>query len=268
MLKVREYGDAGNPPVFVLHGGPGAAGHMAPVARGLADAYRVFEPFQRKAGGEPLTVARHVADLHEVCERHAAGCRPALLGASWGAMLALAYAAAHPDAAGPLILVGCGTFDLTARAEFRRLVAERTTDEIRTQFEQAGRLGGGEGLRAMAKALTPIYSYDPLDLQEEEAEIDAQGHHETWDDMMRLQGEGVYPAAFAAIEAPVLMVHGAFDPHPGRLIMESLRPHLPQLEYLELEQCGHDPWAERAAAGPFFSFIHKWLARHMVQPGA
>jgi pimeloyl-ACP methyl ester carboxylesterase len=219
MLKVREYGDAGKPPVFVLHGGPGAAGHMAPAARGLADVYRVLEPFQRRAGGEPLTVARHIADQHEVCQHYAPDRRPALLGASWGAMLALAYAAAHPDTAGPLILVGCGTFDPAARAEFRRIIAERTTDEIRARLEQAARLSGNEGLRAMAKALTPIYSYDPLDLPEEEMEIDAKGHDETWNDMLRLQAEGVYPAAFAAIKVPVLMVHGAFDPHPGRLIM-------------------------------------------------
>ena len=38
--------------------------------------------------------------------------------------------------------------------------------------------------------------------------------------MLRLQTEGIYPASFAAIKVPVLMVHGTFDPHPGRLIMQ------------------------------------------------
>jgi len=65
---------------------------MAPVARGLADLYRVVEPFQRGSGGERLTVATHVADLHEVIGFYAGPAHPALLGASWGAMLALAYA--------------------------------------------------------------------------------------------------------------------------------------------------------------------------------
>src|SRR5262245_66229133 len=115
MLFVRIYGSSG-PPVIVLHGGPGAAGHMAPVARGLADLYRVIEPFQRGSGRERLTVARHVADLHEVMTVCAEGGRPALLGASWGAMLALAYAAAHPASTGPLVLAGCGPFDPVARA--------------------------------------------------------------------------------------------------------------------------------------------------------
>ena len=66
-MRVRTYGTSG-PPVVVLHGGPGTPGGMAPVARGLADSFRVLEPFQRGSGGEPLTVARHVADLHELAE--------------------------------------------------------------------------------------------------------------------------------------------------------------------------------------------------------
>jgi pimeloyl-ACP methyl ester carboxylesterase len=42
---------------------------------------------------------------------------------------------------------------------------------------------------------------------------------------------GIEPQAFAAITAPVLMVHGDDDPHPGA-IRETLRPFLPQLEYV------------------------------------
>lgn len=42
---------------------------MAPVARGLADSFRVLEPFQLRSAIEPLTVARHVADLHELVSR-------------------------------------------------------------------------------------------------------------------------------------------------------------------------------------------------------
>ena len=82
MLFVRKYGMSG-PLVIALHGGPGAAGHMAPVARGLADLYRVLEPFQRGSGGEALSVARHVDDLHELVNFYTADAPPALLGSSW-----------------------------------------------------------------------------------------------------------------------------------------------------------------------------------------
>jgi pimeloyl-ACP methyl ester carboxylesterase len=161
MLRVREYGDSG-PRVIVLHGGPGAAGHMAPVARGLAGSYRVIEPLQRGNGGERLTVARHVADLHEIINVYAQDCHPAMLGASWGAMLALAYAAAHPDSTGPVILVGCGTFDLGARAALQRTIAERMTDDIRARLKCADQLDQDQRLKASAEAMLPVYAFDLL----------------------------------------------------------------------------------------------------------
>jgi pimeloyl-ACP methyl ester carboxylesterase len=81
-MRVRSYGTLG-PQVVVLHGGPGAPGHMAPVARGLADSFRIIEPFQRGSGTEPLTVSRHVGDLHEVIQFRCGTGRPALVGSSW-----------------------------------------------------------------------------------------------------------------------------------------------------------------------------------------
>jgi pimeloyl-ACP methyl ester carboxylesterase len=261
MLHVREYGQSG-PRVIVLHGGPGAAGHMAPVARGLEGSYRVIEPFQRGSGGERLSVARHVADLYEIITVYAPGSHPALIGASWGAMLALAYAAAHPRLTGSLILVGCGTFDPGASAALHRTIAERMTDDIRARLQCADKLDPDQRLKARAEAMLPLCARDLLASPHEDDHIDARANHETWDDMLRLQTEGIYPAAFAAIKIPVLMIHGSYDPHPGRLIFESLRPYLPQLEYRELERCGHYPWLERATADPFFSLARDWLAHH------
>ncbi len=45
MTNIRKYG---NPPfsVAVIHGGPGAPGEMAPVARELSSRWGVLEPLQ------------------------------------------------------------------------------------------------------------------------------------------------------------------------------------------------------------------------------
>ena len=134
-LRIRTYGSTG-PQVIVMHGGPGAVGSAAPLARGLADAFRVIEPWQRGSGDEPLTVARHVQDLHELIEARCGGAKPALVGESWGAMLALAYAAAHPDTAGPLALIGCGTFDIDARARMQQIIEQRTTGELQQRLDE------------------------------------------------------------------------------------------------------------------------------------
>lgn len=264
MIKTRTYGDAG-PPVVVLHGGPGAPGYMAPVGRGLADAFRVWEPWQRGRGDESLTVARHVADLHAVVEQIEAHCGetpPALVGHSWGAMLALAYAAAHPGCVSALILVGCGTFDAAARARMQTIIDERMSDALRRRLERLPEdvPDPDERLSTMGELMMPLYSY-ALVSGGPTISADARAYRETWDDMVRLQNEGTYPAAFAAIRAPVLMLHGAVDPHPGSMIQTSLAPHVSRLEYHEWQRCGHYPWLERAVRDDFFGCLRRWLAR-------
>jgi len=264
-IRIREYGTSG-PPVLVLHGGPGAPGYMAPVARGLADSFRVLEPLQRASGGQPLTVARHVADLHESVESRCGGMRPALVGHSWGAMLALAYAAAHPGRAASLVLIGCGTFDPAARDRMLATRQERMDDSLRLRMERLPEEfpHPDQRLSVLANLIMPMDSYDLVSADQEVEACDARAHQETWEDMVRLQEEGVYPAAFSAIEAPVIMLHGAVDPHPGRMIRASLEPHIPQLEYREWERCGHYPWLEKAIRDQFFAVLRKWLARQFT----
>jgi pimeloyl-ACP methyl ester carboxylesterase len=234
MMEVRRYGLAG-PLVILIHGGPGAPGYMRPLADALADSHRVLEPFQRPSGGAPLTVGVHVEDLHELILSNPTDPYPALVGHSWGAMLALAYAAAHPDHAGPLVLIGSGTWDQESRAVFQKNLQERPPRDP-DHIESAG--------------------------------FDRRANEETWADMVRLQQEGVYPAAFAAVRGPVLMLHGADDPHPGRMILNSLGRYMPQIEYREWERCGHHPWREAEVRDEFLGVLRDWLSRQQLQPGA
>jgi pimeloyl-ACP methyl ester carboxylesterase len=174
-------------------------------------------------------------------------------------MLALAYAAAYPASIASLILVGSGNFDLMARGEMQEILKLRMNDEIRERLDRTTQLPDeDERLKASTEAQLPLFAYDPLAPPEDE-KVDAQAFRETWDDMLRLQADGTYPTAFASIKIPVLMVHGTFDPHPGALIQASLKSYMPQLEYRELEQCGHWPWLEKSATENFFSVIREWL---------
>ncbi|MBI2299580.1 MAG: alpha/beta hydrolase [Armatimonadetes bacterium] len=187
-LRLRRWG-AGGPMVIVLHGGPAASGSAAPIARGLADGFRAIEPWQRGSSDEPLTVARHVADLHDLAA--SLGGRPAVVGESWGAMLALAYAAAHPEEAGPVVLVGCGTFDTAARERFSALVDERIGHEGRAQLARidAEMHDPGERLQRRYEVIGKVYDFDPLpeeDLGPSEP-FDGRAHGKTWDDMLRCQ---------------------------------------------------------------------------------
>ena len=262
-MFVRHYGNAG-PLVLVLHGGPAAVGDVAPVAKGISGSFHAVEPWQRGSGGSPLTVARHITDLHELATDLGGDSRVAIVGHSWGAMLALCYAANYPSKAGPIVLVGCGTFDQASRSTMQATIEERMDDEVRDRIRRvsADATDPADQFIQTFKLTRHIFDCDPIGpyADKEECEpFDLRAYDETWRDMRRLQDDGTYPRAFAAIESPVLMIHGQYDPHPGKMIRDSLLPHLPQLEYRELESCGHNPWIEKSARELFFSIVCEWL---------
>jgi pimeloyl-ACP methyl ester carboxylesterase len=235
---------------------------MAPIARELAGEFRILEPFQRGSGGTPLTVACHLEDLNEVIGSFAGETPVHLVGFSWGAMLALAYAAARPGRARGLVLIGCGTFDPAARERFEATVKERMDERLRARMDGLDNeiADADERLRLKAELLLAVYSYDLVTTDLENERVDARANRESWEDMLRLQREGVYPAAFATVDAPVLMLHGARDPHPGRMIRASLEPHVPHLEYHEWESCGHYPWLENEVRDDFYARLRSWLS--------
>lgn len=263
LVQTRRYGTAG-PTVVLLHGGPGAAGYMAPVARQLSEHFAVIEPFQRKGDpNAPLTVAQHIADLDAVIGTYCSEEKPLLAGHSWGAMLALAYAAEHWNAAGPVVLIGCGTFDAASRERMDELRAQKMKRHIfrRMQERIASADDPDERLKLQGKMMMQVDSYDLMRVDDEVVYYDALGHEQTWRDIVRLQNEGIYPAASETIHQPVLMLHGREDPHPGTMIRDSLKPYLPQLEYHEWRNCGHYPWLEKAANEDFYTVLMNWLLR-------
>lgn len=260
-ITTRIYGQ-GDKHVVVLHGGPGAGGYMAPVAKRLADRFHVLEPLQRGSSDVPLTVATHIVDLDEVISHCCPGARPAIIGHSWGAMLALAYAAAHPETAGPLVLIGCGTFDAASRAELNATIGRRMTDDVKLAMSrlEIEISDPAERLSAIGMLIQPIYSYHlSAHIEASSAECDGRAHEETWQDMLRLQENGVYPNAFSSISSPAIMFHGAYDPHPGRMIYDCLKRHMPQLEYTEWQACGHEPWREEEVHEHFYQTLLRWL---------
>jgi pimeloyl-ACP methyl ester carboxylesterase len=265
-IQVRKYGFQGRE-VLVLHGGPGAPGSASGLAKALADDFQILEPIQRRSGLVPLTVERHVEDLAEVAPECCA-----IVGHSWGAMLALSYASQYPERVTRLMLIGCGAYNETCRAEI--------TDTLKLRLGEAGlkqvallqqQLTNAQDsatrdaiLRNLGGAFSLIESYELIETTEtarDELPADAQGHDETWQDVLRLQREGLEPSRFSAIDAPVMLIHGDTDPHPGASTRELLKAHLPQLEYLEFERCGHEPWRELYARDQFLATLRIWLNR-------
>lgn len=110
VLQVQEYGCANGMAALVLHGGPGSG--CGPLLRRFFDParYRVICVDQRGAGlsrprgGVAYNTTAHL--LRDLCQVRAqlAVSRWLVVGGSWGATLALAHAAAEPDAVAALLL--------------------------------------------------------------------------------------------------------------------------------------------------------------------
>lgn len=261
--RIRFHGNDG-PTVIALHGGPAAYGGASRIAEGLSEKFRVVEPWQRPSGDTPLTVAVHVEDLHNLILSRCNGEKPILVGSSWGAMLALAYAAEHSDSINAIALVGCGAFDKASRDRIVQRRSRKIVDYIARHPEHKADLQLDIGEQMMKwHVMTDAYELLPIAPVTPEA-FDMQGHTETWQDMMRCQEAGIYPKSFSDITVPVLMLHGADDPHPGAMIRDSLKRYISQLEYHEFSRCGHDPEIERYAKDEFFAVLSNWLTRRFL----
>lgn len=110
VLAVQEFGRPDGPSALVLHGGPGSG--CSPLLRRVFDPshWRIVCPDQRGAGvSRPRGAIVHnstdelIADLGRIREGLGIS-RWVVVGGSWGATLALAHAAAEPQAVRALLL--------------------------------------------------------------------------------------------------------------------------------------------------------------------
>lgn len=108
-----EWGDAGAPPVVLLHGGNQSAHAWDLVSLNLSASYRVLALDQRGHGDSEWSRGAHygidemmadAAAFLGTCGAH----RPVVVGHSMGGMVALALAAAHPEKLSGLVVVDIG----------------------------------------------------------------------------------------------------------------------------------------------------------------
>ena len=133
-LFCRDVGDG--PPVVVVHGGPDFDHcYFLPELDRLADAFRLIYYDQRGRGRsaagvrpEDVTLRSEVEDLDRV-RRHFGLESTAVLGHSWGGVLAMEYAIRHPERVAQLLLLDTGPASADDWRSFRKdLAGSRPAD--------------------------------------------------------------------------------------------------------------------------------------------
>lgn len=264
MNNLRKYGKAPFK-VAVIHGGPGAGGEMAPVARELSSAWGILEPIQTAASLEG-----QVEELRTDLESD--GDLPVtLIGFSWGAWLSFIVTAYHPSVAQKLILVGSGPFEekyvsrlqearlarlgAAERAEFQSLIKALTDPTTSNKDALLARLGT---LSAITDAYAPV-----VDETSSSDSVGSQGDvfQRVWKDAAELRKSGRLLELSQRIKCPVVAIHGDYDPHPVEGVHEPLAAALENFRLILLKNCGHRPWNERLARDEFFMALREELPR-------
>ncbi len=258
--KVREYGD---PPfqAALIHGGPGAPGYMAPVARELSGDYGVLEPLQSAD-----SLVRQIDELEQQLARYDLS-RLTLIGSSWGAVLGLFLASRGIVEVQRLVLIGSAVFDAVNSRRVEEIRRGRMSKDSRARYDELrNKLAGAEGeernklFAAMAALHDDSDFFDPISTDLEVIEVQRDVNHRVWHDFVALRDRPSYlREEFSKINVPVTIIHGDYDPHLLTGIEPFLTSCISDITTHVLPNCGHYPWMERQAKDEFYRLLREVL---------
>lgn len=256
----------GGPTVLVLHGGPGASHDYLRPQFDLLARDRTLLYYDQRGGGlsevpreAPLTWRAHVADLEAIAA--ALTPPPALLGFSWGGLLALLFALAHPALVARLALVAPAGTHAGVRAAFEREFAVRQSApavvEARAALSRSGlRESDPDAFWRRAFELSVAgYFKDPSRASNlTPFRVAARAQRAVWES---LAGMDLRPR-LGSLTTETLVLHGRFDPIPLAASEELVRS-LPNARLAVFEDSGHALYAEETTR--FVEVLDDFLPR-------
>jgi len=266
--------------VIVLHGGPDFDhSYLLPDLDQLKDGFQLIYYDQRGRGRSAegirpadVTIASDVDDLDKVRQHYSLEA-PALLGHSWGAVLALEYALRHPTHVSHLILMNPAPASASDVAVLRKAyLAKLGADMDRQRLvlaSDAYQAGDPEAVAARYRihfkpALTRTEDYERL-MARMSAEFIRQGKEgilkaravedQLYRDTWQAAGYDLLPR-LRSLRIPTLVIAGDHDFIPVE-IGEHISRAIPGGRHIMLRDCGHFAFMEspgdvRRALDDFF----------------
>jgi len=262
MNNPRRYGSSPFS-VAVIHGGPGAGGEMAPVAKSLCARRGILEPLQMAH-----SLPAQVEELKGILEE-CADLPVTLIGFSWGAWLSFILAARYPAMVKKLVLVGSGPFQekyvpIIMQTRLSRL-DKKEESQVRRIFAILNGPSNDDreknrALALMGELFSRTDAFDPIKCQTNELNqpiisCQAEIYEFVWKEASLLRQTGELLELGKRIRCPVVAIHGDWDPHPCKGVSEPLQATLMCFKFILLENCGHMPWMEKSAKDKFYSIL-------------
>jgi proline iminopeptidase len=244
-------------PIVVVHGGPGLDhGYLRPGLDVLAASHALVYYDQRGTGrsdvpirAETINLDAFVQDIDDL--RQVLGYeRITVLGHSFGGMLALAYARAHPDATRALILLDTAEpGSRFAEETARRQAAARSPEDSATIAALMASRGFAEHDRETMARIYRTAFRGTMRTPDRVSELDLDLSERTaknGPEVARLLGgsmEGFDAWGWLGeLDMPALVLHGRYEPAPVAMA-QALAGALPRGRFVALDS-GHFPFVE------------------------
>lgn len=265
---IRTYGKAPYS-VAVIHGGPGALGSLAKVARELSRIEGVAEPLQSKHD-----IAGLIEELNHQIDRVCT--KPVILiGHAWGAWLAALYAAAYPEEVSQLVMVGCAPLDVQYWGHIMEQRRHRMTqgewalfNGLLFRFEKVLPESRNWLLEQMDNLLEKTDHYDLVKSEDDglgQMPVNGDMYLAVWKEAEALCESGELLKRVRGVKCPVHVIHGEFDPRPIDGVTVPLHASNIGFKRYVLPRCGHEPFREKQASGMFYSILEKIVKGESVR---
>lgn len=264
MKNIRKYGHAPFS-TAVIHGGPGVAGEMMPVAKKLSRSYGVLESLQTS-----ITIKGQIQELSRLIKNH--GDPPlTLIGHSWGAWLAMMYTVYHPSSVKKIILVSSGPFDEKYVPQITETRLNRLNDEEKIRLQTLVKTLNDPQEKQKDKVFAQVGlmfvrtdSYKPLNISESKMRVQYKIFQHIWKEADELRQSGKLLDFAKQLRCPVVAIHGDYDPHPFEGVEKPLSKIVQEFNFVLLKNCGHYPWIEKNAKESFYNILFRELREYKV----
>ena len=247
--------------VAVIHGGPGAPGEIAPIAKELSSGFGVIEPLQTAN-----TIDGQLDELLEILSIQ--GNLPiTLVGHSWGAWLVYIFAAKHPEIVKKIILVSSAPFEEKEAQNIMKTRLNRLSEKDRSRiFAIQNNLkdplirNKNQLFKQFAELMSKADSFASLTSESYVIEFQSELNEIIWNEANKLRKSGKLIGFGKRIKCPVVAIHGDYDPHPAEGVKIPLSGTLDKFKFILLKKCGHYPWNEKNAYNEFYQILRKEIS--------
>lgn len=233
-------------PIVFLHGGPGSEHrfflpHMVP----LSKKFKLVFYDQRGCGKSDLSENDQYSMKNEVENLEALRIQLGfekmnLFGESWGSILALLYATTYPEKVNKILLTAAIGVTSKGLERFSKELEKRLTEDDKiklSKWEENVKIGEAS-IEDLLQILDPYYVFSQETLNRKEKNTfsgevnkaigtDIKNNYDVTENLHKISN------------IPILVAQGSHDILTPSIIKELFSEHIPHLQLVEIEECGH-----------------------------